>query len=142
VAVEAQVAGRHRQLLEVVAIMTPGVGGRDHSALMVFAEELKHARTAAGLSQDQLGDRINFSGSQIGMVEARRRVPSLDLARRCDEALGTTGTLERLHELLQMTPFAPWFRPYVELEAEATELRSWQSIVVDGGRPGRDARPA
>jgi transcriptional regulator with XRE-family HTH domain len=112
--------------------MTSGVGSRDHSALVVFAEELRHARTAAGLSQDQLGERINFSGSQIGMVEARRRVPSLDLARRCDEALGTTGTLERLHELLQMTPFAPWFRPYVELEAEATELRSWQSIVVDG----------
>jgi hypothetical protein len=31
-----------------------------------------------------------------------------------------------------MTPFAPWFRPYVELENEATELRSWQSIVVNG----------
>jgi transcriptional regulator with XRE-family HTH domain len=112
--------------------MNPAVGGREHSALSVFAEELRHARTARGLSQDQLGEQVNFSGSQIGMVEARRRVPSLDLARRCDEALETTGTLERLHELLHMTPFAPWFRPYVELENEATELRSWQSLVVDG----------
>jgi transcriptional regulator with XRE-family HTH domain len=118
--------------LEAVAIMNPTAGGRDNSALSVFAEELRHARASRGLSRDQLGELVNFSGSLIGMVEGRRRVPSLDLARRCDGALGTTGTLERLHELLQMTPFAPWFRPYVELENEATELRSWQSIVIDG----------
>jgi transcriptional regulator with XRE-family HTH domain len=129
---EAQRAVRDAESLEAVASMNPAVGGREHSALSVFAEELRHARTARGLSQDQLGEQVNFSGSQIGMVEARRRVPSLDLARRCDEALETTGTLERLHELLHMTPFAPWFRPYVELENEATELRSWQSLVVDG----------
>jgi transcriptional regulator with XRE-family HTH domain len=108
------------------------VRGDSAAAQHVFAAELRHARTASGLSQEQLGELINFSGSQVGMVESARRVPSLDFARRCDEALGSTGTLERLHELLRTTPFAPWFRPYVEMEAEATELRSWQSIVVDG----------
>jgi uncharacterized protein DUF5753 len=66
------------------------------------------------------------------MVEAERRIPSLDFASRCDEALGTTGTLERFHELLKTAPFASWFKPYVRMEAEATELRSWQSTVVDG----------
>jgi len=102
------------------------------AAQQVFAAELRMARIAGGLSQDQLGERVNFSGSQVGMVEAARRVPSLDFARRCDEALGTRGTLERLHELVRATGFASWFRPYVSMEAEATELRSWQSIVVDG----------
>lgn len=102
------------------------------AALNVFAEELRQARAASGLSQEQLGDRVNFSGSQVGMVESERRVPSLDFARRADEALGTRGTLERIHKLLRTAPFAPWFRPYVEREAEATELRSWQSAVVDG----------
>jgi transcriptional regulator with XRE-family HTH domain len=114
--------------------MARGESGRGNSsaALHVFAAELRHARTARGLSQEQFGEVINFSGSQVGMVEAARRVPSLDFARRCDDALGGLGTLERLHELLRTTAFAPWFRPYVEMEAEATELRSWQSMVVDG----------
>jgi transcriptional regulator with XRE-family HTH domain len=117
----------------LVVIMVESESARGNSAaLRVFAEELRTARIAGGLSQEQLGDRVNFSGSQVGMVEAERRVPSLDFARRCDEALATGGTLERLHELVRTTGFMAWFRPYVEREAEATELRSWQCSVVDG----------
>jgi transcriptional regulator with XRE-family HTH domain len=112
--------------------MTGTESRREPSALSVFAEELRHLRLARGLSQDQLGELINFSGSQVGMVEAGRRFPSLDFARRCDRALETTGTLERLHGMIGMAPFASWFVPYVQREQEATELRSWQPIVVDG----------
>jgi transcriptional regulator with XRE-family HTH domain len=103
-----------------------------NGALLVFAEELRHARTARGLSQDQLSALILFSASQVGMVESARRVPSLDFARRADEALDTGGTLLRLHRLVRMAPYPEWFRQYTILESEATELRSWQPLAVDG----------
>ncbi|HET7243995.1 MAG TPA: helix-turn-helix transcriptional regulator, partial [Streptosporangiaceae bacterium] len=59
----------------------------DHSALALFAAELQAARTRAGMSQDELAARINYSPSLVGMVESMRRVPRLDFAQRCDEAL-------------------------------------------------------
>ena len=59
-------------------------------------------------------------------------MPSLDFARRCDEATDTGGVLERLHPLVAGEAYPAWFRPFVELERGATQLRSWQPMVVDG----------
>jgi transcriptional regulator with XRE-family HTH domain len=112
--------------------MSPSGSGQEHSALRVLAEELRHARAAKGLSQDQLGDLINFSGSQVGMVEACRRVPSLDFARRCDEAMQTGGVLARMHPLVAGEAYPAWFRPFAHHEAEAAALRTFELAVVPG----------
>jgi transcriptional regulator with XRE-family HTH domain len=93
---------------------------------------MRHARTGKGLSQDQLGDLINFSGSQVGMVEACRRVPSLDFARRCDEAMQTGGVLARMHPLVAGEAYPVWFRPFAHHEAAATALRTFELAVVPG----------
>ena len=61
----------------------------DRSALSLFAEELRAARDHAGLSRDELGERLNYSGSLVGMVESLKRVPQADFAARCDEVFGT-----------------------------------------------------
>src|SRR5215831_7862756 len=104
----------------------------DHSALALFAAELQAARARAGVSRDELAARINYSASLVGMVESMRRVPRLDFAQRCDEALGTTGTFARLHEHLRTAPFPSWFRPFAQHEAEATSLRTFQVVLVPG----------
>src|SRR5262249_49177042 len=104
----------------------------DHSALALFAAELQAARARAGVSRDELAARINYSASLVGMVESMRRVPRLDFAQRCDEALGTTGTFARLHEHLRTAPFPSWFRPFAQHEAEATSLRTFQLVLVPG----------
>jgi transcriptional regulator with XRE-family HTH domain len=104
----------------------------DHSALALFAAELQAARTRAGMSQDELAARINYSPSLVGMVESMRRVPRLDFAQRCDEALATTGTFTRLHEHLRTAPFPSWFRPFAQHEAEATALRTFELVLVPG----------
>jgi len=90
----------------------PPARDNDHSALALFAAELQAARARAGMSRDELAARINYSPSLVGMVESMRRVPRLDFARRCDEALATTGTFARLHEHLRTAPFPSWFRPF------------------------------
>lgn len=104
----------------------------DQSALALFARELHAARTKACMSREALAARVNYSPSLIAMVETCRRVPTLDLARRCDEALGTPGTFERLQEFLRMAPFPSWFRPFVEYEGRAKSLRTFQLAVVPG----------
>jgi transcriptional regulator with XRE-family HTH domain len=65
----------------------PPARDNDHSALALFAAELQAARARAGMSRDELAARINYSPSLVGMVESMRRVPRLDFAQRCDEAL-------------------------------------------------------
>jgi len=106
--------------------------GKDRSALAVFAGELKLARARAGLSQDQLADKVAYSSSLVAMVEGCRRVPSRDFSQRCDEALETGGALTRLHPLVAGEAYPSWFRPFVELEARAVSLRSWQPVLVPG----------
>ncbi len=110
--------------------MTTDVG--QGSALGLFAAELRHARTAGELTQEALAEKIACSPSLVGMIETGRRIPTLDLAQRCDEALGTSGVLTRMHKLVATEAYPSWFRPWVELEKAATSLRSWQPMIVDG----------
>jgi transcriptional regulator with XRE-family HTH domain len=105
----------------------------DHGALRLFAEELRRARANGGLSQEQLGDEIGYSGSLIGMVETGRRPPSLDFAERCDGVLGTGGLLARVHEhVVARESYESWFREWVEIERETSSLRTWEPMIVPG----------
>ncbi len=107
-------------------------GERDDNGIGLFAAELAAARAGAGLSQEELGARINYSGSLVAMIEGRRRVPTLAFASRCDEALSTVGTFGRLHKHARNTPLPAWFRPYADIEAAATQIRSWEPMLVPG----------
>jgi transcriptional regulator with XRE-family HTH domain len=102
------------------------------SAIILFGAELRHARTACGLTQEALGEKIAYSGSLIGMVETGRRAPTLDLAQRCDAALETGGVLTRMQKLVAAEAYPSWFRPWVEIERTATSLRTWEPLVVPG----------
>lgn len=102
------------------------------SALGLFAVELRHARAARGLTQEALAEKIAYSPSLVGMIETGRRIPTLDLAQRCDDALETSGVLTRMHRLVATEAYPSWFRPWVELEKAAASLRSWQPMIVDG----------
>lgn len=104
----------------------------DHSMLTLFGAELQAARVASGLSREELAARINYSISLVGHVETTRRVPSLDFAQRCDQALGTAGTFARLQQHLRTAPFPSWFRPFAQYEAEAVSLRTFELALVPG----------
>ena len=119
----------------------PPARDNDHSALALFAAELQAARARAGMSRDELAARINYSPSLVGMVESMRRVPRLDFAQRCDEALATTGTFARLHEHLRTAPFPSWFRPFAQHEAEAAALRCVRASPGSGLAPDGRVRP-
>jgi transcriptional regulator with XRE-family HTH domain len=106
--------------------------GPGDSPLVMFAEELKAHRELAGLSQVQLGEVIAYSPSLVAKIETCGQVPSHDFAERCDKALATPGTFARMQRQCTRVAYPGWFWPYLDREAEATMLRSWQPLVVDG----------
>jgi transcriptional regulator with XRE-family HTH domain len=67
------------------------------SAQHFFGAELRHRRTAAGLSQAALAGKVFVTADMLGKVEAAQRFPSLDLAQRSDAVLDADGALTRLY---------------------------------------------
>jgi transcriptional regulator with XRE-family HTH domain len=102
------------------------------SVLAYFGSELRRYRGAAGLSQERLGEIVNYTGALIGMIETAKRTPTRDFAERCDAALNTDGALIRLWPLVNRGVFPSWFRGFVELEATATSILSFSVQVVPG----------
>jgi transcriptional regulator with XRE-family HTH domain len=108
------------------------------SPLALFGAELRHYRTAAGLSQEQLGERIGYSAALVGAVETARRMASDDFTQRCDQVaeLSTAGALgrlrEHLREQLHRQVWPAWFREWPSIEREASTLCSWELAVIPG----------
>ncbi len=102
------------------------------SVLAFFGAELRRLRADGGFSQEELGGRVSYSGSLVGMVETARRSPSRDFAVRCDEALQTGGALARLWPLVSQEALPRWFRPFAEVEREATGIRAWEPLLIPG----------
>ncbi|HZC64242.1 MAG TPA: helix-turn-helix transcriptional regulator [Streptosporangiaceae bacterium] len=74
-----------------MALRDPEAGA---SPLALFGAELRHYRTAAGLSQEQLGERIGYSAALVGAVETARRMPTEALSLRSWELAGIPGLLQ------------------------------------------------
>lgn len=55
----------------------------------LLGSELRHAREKAGLSQEELGQRLFVSGSFVGQLEAGTRRMQPEYARMLDEVLET-----------------------------------------------------
>jgi transcriptional regulator with XRE-family HTH domain len=95
--------------------------------------ELRRARAAAGLSQEDLGKSINYSGSLVSAVENGQRPPTRDYLVAVDAALDTGGLFERLLNGLVSIDKAPvWFRDWVIIEREATMIRWFEPLIVPG----------
>jgi transcriptional regulator with XRE-family HTH domain len=114
------------------------------SPLALFGAELRHYRTTAGLSQEQLCERIGYSAAQVGAVETARRMPTEDFAARCDAVLelATGGALARLRDHLRdqlhRQVWPPWFREWPSIEREAVSLCSWELAIITGLLQTRD----
>ncbi|MGI8450133.1 MAG: helix-turn-helix domain-containing protein [Streptosporangiaceae bacterium] len=103
--------------------------------LQFFGAELRRARTAAGLSQEQLGQRLGYSGAQVGKVEIGERAPAEDFAEACDRVFPDAGGLfGRIFQLARRWDggYPSWFIEWVDCERRATSLCSWQPLLVPG----------
>jgi DNA-binding XRE family transcriptional regulator len=103
--------------------------------LQFFGAELRRARAAAGLSQDQLGQRLGYSGALVGKVEMGERAPSQDFAEGCDRTFPDAGGLfGRIYQLARRWDggYPSWFAEWIDSERRATSLCSWEPLIMPG----------
>lgn len=98
-----------------------------------WGAELRRIRELAGTTQQELSHRIRFSAPLVSGFERGTRAPNRDQAVALDEALSTTGELERLWVHLKGSTAVPeeW-RSFLQLERQATEIREFQMALVPG----------
>lgn len=110
-----------------------GVGGAGSSVL--FGEVLRHYREAALMTQEALAREIPGDRSQEAKIEAGTRVPSEQVAKKCDEVLNTGGVLLRLWRKIDWYPqveHPDWFERRARMDAEALAIHAYQTHVVPG----------
>lgn len=105
---------------------------RDAAGLSLFADVLREARHKAGLSSDDLGAKLGYSGATVRSVESGHRLPKPDLARRADDFFGYPGIFAMMEERLRDLPFPASYRPFVPHEKAARVLRMFEHALVPG----------
>jgi len=116
----------------------PRDNDQDGTPQGVFGAELRYYRERAGLSQTDLAALVNVSHDVISKIETGERPPAKDFPERLDAVpeLGSGGGLARLwsnlRKGLKNRAIPGWFRPWAEVEAEATALRWYEPLLIPG----------
>ncbi|GIJ10224.1 helix-turn-helix domain-containing protein [Micromonospora andamanensis] len=110
------------------------------TAIDYVREELRLLRIQVGLSQDDFGRGIGYSGSHVSSVETGGRPPTkeymLAVDRAHDSALdpeaGDGRFTRMLRELSKLEQTPSWLREWIELERDAALLRWYEPAFVPG----------
>ncbi|MET9595474.1 helix-turn-helix transcriptional regulator [Streptomyces sp. NPDC006516] len=97
-----------------------------------YGAELRRLREAAGLSQNELGERVFCSGTYIGLFEAAERRPQMEISRALDELLDSGEHLQRLCRLARTSKVAGYFADAAELQQRAASIAEYSTMVVPG----------
>ncbi|MET9445847.1 helix-turn-helix domain-containing protein [Streptomyces cinerochromogenes] len=98
----------------------------------LLGAELRHAREKAGLSQEELGQRLFVSGSFIGQLEAGTRRMQPEMARMVDEVLGTGDFFTRNCTAAARSKYPEHFAEAAEAEAQAMAIRQYAPLLIPG----------
>lgn len=98
-----------------------------------FGYELRLARESAGLSREDFGKLVNYAPSTIGAFETGERFPNPRLAKAADEHLETGDRFTEMYKrLLTGEIYKEGFRPWTEIEREATSLWIYELALMPG----------
>ncbi|MFJ5303783.1 Scr1 family TA system antitoxin-like transcriptional regulator [Streptomyces sp. NPDC088350] len=96
-----------------------------------YGDWLRQQREAAGLTQQQLADLAFMTRSHIAHIEAGRRMPSKEDARRLDKALNTGNVLSSFLPQ-DDAAVADYFEAALLLEQQAVMIREFALSFVPG----------
>ncbi|MGQ4514365.1 Scr1 family TA system antitoxin-like transcriptional regulator [Streptomyces sp. DW26H14] len=102
------------------------------SVLSFYVTDLRRRREEAGISQRDFAKLALMAPSLLNKIEAAKRLPTKELSALADEKFGTGDHFRRLWPLVIKYAYPKWFRPYVELEASAAIIRSFEVQRVPG----------
>ncbi len=99
--------------------------------LATLGQRIRHYRTSAGLTLDQLGKEVGIAGSQLSLMENGRREPRLSLLQSISAALGV-----EVADLLDPAPPTP--RAALEIELERMQRSAvYAGLGLPAIRPSR-----
>jgi transcriptional regulator with XRE-family HTH domain len=98
----------------------------------MYGAELRFQRERAGLSQAGLGELLFVGNSLIAKMESGERRIQPDMAEQLDRVLDAGGFFVRNLAAGRATPYPEHFAGVVELEADATDIREWEPLLVPG----------
>ncbi|GAA2187026.1 helix-turn-helix transcriptional regulator [Micromonospora lupini] len=94
--------------------------------------QLRRLRIAAGMSQEDFGRLVHYSGSMVSALELGQRPLDRLFLARADEVLTTGGLLIHLLKLAERDGQPSWFRPWLDAERSARQLRCFQPTLIPG----------
>ena len=94
--------------------------------------QLRRMRNAAGMSQEDYGKRAHYSASMVSAVETGQRPLDEVYLARADEIFETDGLFVPMLELAKRDGEPTWFRPWLEAERNATQLRCFEPTLIPG----------
>ncbi|MFI6285380.1 Scr1 family TA system antitoxin-like transcriptional regulator [Streptomyces sp. NPDC051018] len=97
-----------------------------------YGAELRRRRIEAGLTQATLSERAFMTRTHIAHIEAGRRTPSLEDARRLDQVLETGGVFVAFWPTLNQRPVAVHFEAARQFEQQASAIREYGGLLIPG----------
>lgn len=104
----------------------------ESSPVAAFGERLRTLRDERGWTQDDLAERMGYSGTHISAVETGRRSPTPRFSNSADKVFGTGDQLERQGRAVRHTALLEGFPEYVGHEGRAAEVRLYEVGVMPG----------
>lgn len=102
------------------------------SLLRMFGMLLRDARERAGLTQEELGQKVSYSRGQIGMVETAQRRMKESTVREVDEILSAQGVLLQVWREAATEVAVARIADLVAFERRANLIREYNAVVPPG----------
>ncbi|MFF9507036.1 helix-turn-helix domain-containing protein [Streptomyces sp. NPDC014724] len=100
-----------------------------------FGARIRSLREEHGWKQEELADRMGYSGTHISAVETGRKMPTLRFSRNADQVFGTgetADTFERQYREIRHGSLLEGFPQYVGHEGRAVEIRLYEIGIIPG----------
>lgn len=97
-----------------------------------FAEVVRLLRVRAGLSQNELGTRMNYTGAAVSAVETCAKPATDGFIDAAEHALDAGGVIGAAGKHLRLERYPEYFQGFVQLEQDALSVMSWCTQVIHG----------
>ncbi|MFD0315152.1 helix-turn-helix domain-containing protein [Streptomyces flavalbus] len=101
-------------------------------AAQYFGEVLRMLRTAAGLSQSELGERMSYSGAAVSAVETFAKPATDEFIKAAEKALEAGGIISAASKYLRLERYPAHFQGFVRVEQEALSVSSYCPQLIHG----------
>jgi transcriptional regulator with XRE-family HTH domain len=97
-----------------------------------FGAELRRTREEAAMSREDLGKLAGYAAGTIAQLEIGERFPQDKFVAWLDDHFQTDRFRLIYDRLLRRDAYPESFRPWIDIEREATVLRSYELAVIPG----------